>query len=319
MAKDHNFRAHVKQELLHEWPRFFFIEFAIVTIVLLGQWLVRSGHPPKWMVDLDTFASLLSAIIIGGILHVLVGFGFALASFVEKNFENYDKSMQNLKEELLVQRMMPTGLNNDSLNTLSNYLLNADKLYSIVYVRPSLWLRLGDLMNVFCLQAYYNRLRFDQGRQLAMVRFLVWEEEQFLSPAGIFVIRASLLVGARTKIITKTILAEVIKKYGTSEQAKLVECKLHAWLECKNIDGEEKPQSGRYGEVTEIGFSDPHSMRKTSEAIESEANFFLLIQILEEFSMEVELYKAHMPDQIGERNMKDNIFHALSRLTSNRR
>lgn len=274
---------------------------------------------PAW----DLATSFAGALVIGVVLHVVCAFGFAWVRFIEDRIGSFQAVLMDFKQEMAgafttvsEQFRLPTGLSNDALGTLSRYLSNADKLYSVVYVRPSLWLSLGDLLNVFSLQAHYNHLRLDQGRRLNMVRFLIWNEQEFTSPAGIFIIRASILVGAQTRIITRGNVNEIIRRYGNPVLQTLVDRSLHVWLDCKITNNEELPQSGQYGALIDNRFAEPREMMKDSDPAESVHNFFKLIKLLNEFSLEID--QLIVPDQIKEEHMRDQISHALRKLRTDR-
>lgn len=329
-TRQSKFTALLWLELRREWRRFLVIEAVTTAVALLAKYLSSPDTNP-----LDNLTSAwaylstsVAALALGAAVNLVFAFFSTWAIYVEgvlESFEQQVKEFQTIITTELAQKFAlisdgfrrPTGLKKDALTTLSLYLQNADKLYSIVYVRPALWLNLGDLMNVFSLQAHYNHKRSKSRRPLRMVRFIVWEKEEFLSSEGIFVIRASMLVGAQTRIITRDKLQEVVRLHDKPALEAFVEEKLHVWLECRIVDGREKPQSGRYGRASEKGFEDPLPMKPgapdeasaagPANVPETEANFYELIELLNIHSAELDvgLVPTHVEEDFLRHKIKD--------------
>lgn len=317
-------------ELRREWKRFLIIEATLaVGFVAARSYFSSDAQPITDLSNLPIYAwTLLWGLVFGAAINLTFSFLSTWITYLEGILSSFETEMNGLRNSLTAElgknfasvsdQLSPTtGLNNDALRTWSDYLRGADKLYSIVYVRPALWHKLGDLMNVFSLQAYYRHERNQGDKPLEMVRFLVWDEEQFLSSSAIFIIRASMLVGARTCIITPQKLKEVVRGHPVLQS--FVENELHVWLECRKVDGIERPHAGRYGRVKDNRFEDPLSMTiRRPDAQDpkpgdthSQYNFFELIKLLNFAAFELELDVDSVPQHVEEAYLRDTIEAAL--------
>lgn len=317
-------------ELRREWKRFLIIETTLALSFVAARYYFSSDAQP--ITDSSNLAvyawTLLWGLVFGAIINLTFSFLFTWIAYLERILNSFETEMNGLRNSLTAElgkkfasvsdQLSPsTGLNNAALRTLSDYLRGADKLYSIVYVRPALWHKLGDLMNVFSLQAFYRHERLRGDKPLEMVRFLVWDEDQFLSSSAIFIIRASMLVGARTCIITPQRLKDVVR--GNPLLQSFVESQLHVWLECRMVDGIERPHAGRYGRVKDNRFEDPLSMTSRRPDAQnpkpgdthSQFNFFELIKLLNAAAVELELDVDSVPDHVEEAYLRSTIEAAL--------
>ncbi len=173
-------------------------------------------------------------------------------------------------------------LSTEALKDLWNFLHSASTLYSVTYVRPFVWLRDGELLTVLALQAHVRgqRQAADPNNKLHMYRFIIWDPQDIYSPEGIDVIRASILVGARTYIFPKNELYRVFEALEP-ELHRFVEEEYHVWLACSSPDGcIEIPSAGRWGQVNDEGFTDPIGMMR--EQLTSPENFHVLIEYTRE-------------------------------------